>query len=83
MSNIRDDDAIKKLAGRFFALRKDNQLSQKEVAAEAGMKVTQYRRIEQGKTNAGISHIKAISRVYEMPLHELFDYDIHVENDKQ
>jgi len=33
--------------------------------------------------NAGISHIKAISRVYEMPLHELFDYDIHEENEKQ
>jgi transcriptional regulator with XRE-family HTH domain len=77
VSNLRNIDAIKDLAARAIKLREENNMSQADVAREAGMKVTQYRRIEKAEVNTGISHIKAIANVYEMSLPQFFEYDIY------
>jgi len=80
VTKSRDNDTIQKFSQRLLSLRKENHLTQKQVADEAGMKVTHYRRIEKAQVNPGLSHIKSLARVYEKSLPEMLDYDTHDEN---
>lgn len=75
MNKLRDEETIKKLAMRVSSLRTFNEMSQEQLAYEAGMKATQLRRIESGQINTGISHIKAIALVFNMNLASFFEYD--------
>lgn len=53
---------------RIRELRKQNGLSQKEVAAQLGMQLTQYRRYENGERKPAIDFLIQIADMYGVTL---------------
>lgn len=53
---------------RIRELREQNGLSQKEVAAELGMQLTQYRRYENGERKPAIDFLIQLANMYGVTL---------------
>jgi transcriptional regulator with XRE-family HTH domain len=70
----RNDEAIKAFGVRVKKLRKQQHLTQKQLAFEVGISDIQIRRIERGEINTSLSVIVGISQTFSVSLKELFDY---------
>lgn len=74
MKQVRDDELLKKLGGAISLLRKAQNLSQAQLAFEAGIPLMQISRIERGVVNSSISTLSAISKALDISLKDLFDF---------
>lgn len=74
VKHIRDEKAIKLLGKRVRELRKKQELSQVQLAYEAGIPNKQISRIERGEVNTGISTLLAIARVLDVHIKDLFNF---------
>ncbi len=61
---------------RLRALRKARNLSQEMLAWKADSELSQISRMERGIINAGLSQIFKIAEALDVPVKELFDFDL-------
>ena len=69
-------EGLKAFGKRMRELRKARNLSQEELAWKADSELSQISRIERGILNAGLSQIFKIAEALEVPLSELFDFEL-------
>ena len=74
MTYYRNNRAIKNFGARIKKLRKQQKLTQKQLAFEIGISDIQIRRIEKGEINTSLSVIVGLSEVFGISMKELFDY---------
>ncbi|HNR47775.1 MAG TPA: helix-turn-helix transcriptional regulator [Bacteroidia bacterium] len=72
---MRDELVIKKVGIRIRKLRLLNNISQAQLAFEAGIPRMQVVRIESGSINTTISSLNAIAKVLNVELKDLFDFE--------
>ena len=63
------------LGARIRALRKQEGISQDQLAFEIDTRREQIIRIEFGAQNTGIDTLKKVADAFEIPLKELFNFD--------
>lgn len=71
---VRDEILLKKIGDRISEKRKEQNLSQGQLAFEAGLPLMQISRIERGKVNSSISTLSAIAKALEIPLDIFFKF---------
>lgn len=76
MIHIKDEELIKKFGKAVRAKRLSKNLSQQALANNAEVELSQIYRIEHGKINPTLSTINAIANALEIPLKNLFDFEI-------
>ena len=64
----------KQVGNRIKTLRKSLNLSQEEFAFRCGMDRTYITSLENGKRNISIVNLDKISKVFNMPLSEFFNF---------
>lgn len=80
---IFDEEGLKLLAKRLKEIRSEKGLSQEELAYRSEITLSQIARIETVKINPTISTIFKIARTLEVPLSELFNFELPLfSNDK-
>jgi transcriptional regulator with XRE-family HTH domain len=72
----RDEIGIKKFGKRLKQIRLSKNMTQEELAWEAGIEPMQVSRIERGIINTGISQVFILSKALKVSPKELFDFDI-------
>lgn len=72
---MRDELVIKKVGIRIRKLLLLNNISQAQLAFEAGIPRMQVVRIESGSINTTISSLNAIAKVLNVELKDLFDFE--------
>ena len=75
MKKKADKKFLKALGKRIRALRKEQKISQDQLAFESGIRREQVIRIESGTQNTSIDVIKKIAKSFEIPLKELLDFE--------
>jgi transcriptional regulator with XRE-family HTH domain len=70
----RDDAFIKLFGERVRDLRLKKNLSQEELANLTNLEISQINRIELGKINTSISHVKVLADALELKPKDLFDF---------
>jgi transcriptional regulator with XRE-family HTH domain len=70
---LRDETGIKKFGAHLRKLRLEKNLTQEDVAWEAGIEPMQLSRIERGIINTSLSHILAIAKALKVSPSELFE----------
>ena len=66
---------LKALAKRIRSLRKEQGISQAQLAYESGVHRDQIGRIERGIQSTGIDVLERIATSFDMKLKELFDFE--------
>jgi transcriptional regulator with XRE-family HTH domain len=64
----------KKLAEKIRVLRKQQGLSQQELAVNINMDLTSVNEIENGRRNPSLKTIEKIARALKVPVFELFKF---------
>ncbi|CAC9976156.1 MULTISPECIES: helix-turn-helix transcriptional regulator [Flavobacterium] len=73
---IFDKEGLQLLAKRLKEIRAEKGISQEELAYRAEMTLSQIARIETVKTNPTVSTIFKIVRALEVPLSDLFNFEL-------
>ena len=73
---IFDEEGLKSLAKRLKELRSEKGVSQEELAYRAEITLSQIARIETVKTNPTVSTIFKIARALDVPLSDIFDFEL-------
>jgi len=73
---IFDERGINEFASKLKALRGREGLSQSQLAFEAGLSLSQIARIETSRINPTICTVFALSRALNVPLTELFTFEL-------
>ena len=73
---IFDEEGSKSLAKRLKELRSEKGVSQEELAYRAEITLSQIARIETVKTNPTVSTIFKIARALDVPLSDIFDFEL-------
>ncbi len=73
MKYLRDENGIKKFGNKLRKIRLDKNMTQEDVAFEAGIEPMQLSRIERGVINTSLSHILFIARALKIHPSELFE----------
>ena len=60
-------------------LREEKGFSQAQLAFEAGIEISQVSRIERGLINTTIANVKLISKILDVPIIKLFEFDVENE----
>ncbi len=69
----RDEKVIKFLAKKIKELRRENEMTQEELANEAEIGIAQLKRIESGNINTSISTAYRISNALNVKIKDLFE----------
>ena len=69
---LRDKEGIIKIGKKIRELRLQKNLTQEDVAWEAGIEPMQLSRIERGVINTSVSHILAIAKAMNVSPHIIF-----------
>lgn len=80
---IFDQEGLELLAKRLKEIRAEKGLSQEEIAYRSEITLSQIARIETVRINPTISTIFKIARTLEVPLNELFNFELSSLPDKQ
>lgn len=75
-TRIFDEDGLKLLAKRLKEIRFEKGISQEDLAARSQIALSQIARIETVKINPTVSTIFKIARTLEIPLAELFNFEL-------
>jgi transcriptional regulator with XRE-family HTH domain len=73
---VFDKPGLKAFALQLKKVRADQKLSQKQLAFEAGMSMSQVARIETAVINPTLSTIFSLSRALNVPVRSLFEFDL-------
>lgn len=73
---IRDIEGLERLAKQLKVVRKRQGFTQEVLAAESGLALSQIARIETAKTNPTVSTLMRIARTLEVPVSDLFDFQL-------
>lgn len=73
---IFDEEGLKLLAKRLKEIRSEKGLSQEELAYRSEITLSQIARIETVRINPTVSTIFKIARTLEVPLSELFNFEL-------
>ena len=73
---IFDDEGIKALAIQLKKIRIREGYSQSQLAFESGLSLSQIARIETARINPTISTIFALARTLNVPLSDLFNFQL-------
>jgi transcriptional regulator with XRE-family HTH domain len=74
MNNTRDEIRLKEFGEHFRRIRKSKHFSQKDLAFEADIEVSQISRIENGIINTTVTTILLLAEALDIPPAKLFDY---------
>jgi len=66
---------LKSFGKRLQQLRKEKGISQAQLAFEANIEISQISRIERGLINTTIANVKLLSKILEIPLIKMFDFE--------
>lgn len=75
MAYLKEPIILLAIGDKLKDIRKQKKMSQGDVAAKAGIAVSQVGRIERGILNPSISTLFVISLALEIEPKELFDFD--------
>lgn len=75
MAHYRGEEFIRKFGRRVQQLRKEQGISQKELAFRTGFELSQIGRIERGEVSTSISHLAAIAGALSISPKLLLDFD--------
>ena len=75
MPQEKDIEFLKNFGLRLKELRSEKNISQAQLAFEAKIETSQISRIERGLINTTIGNAKLISKILEVPLTSLFDFE--------
>ena len=75
MPQEKDIEFLKNFGLRLKKLRSEKNISQAQLAFEAKIETSQISRIERGLINTTIGNAKLISKILEVPLSSLFDFE--------
>ena len=73
---IFDEEGLKLLAKRLKEIRSEKGITQEELAYRSELTLSQIARIETIKINPTISTIFKIVRALDIPLNELFNFEL-------
>lgn len=73
---IRDQEGLELLAKQLKVVRKRQGFTQEALAAESGLALSQIARIETVVTNPTVSTLMRIARTLEVPVSDLFDFQL-------
>ena len=76
MAYIRHDIFLKKFGQNLRKIRLSKDLSQDEISFNTNVSTNQIGRIERGEINAGISTLYEIAQFLDVPVKDLFDFEI-------
>ncbi len=75
MPKEKDIAFLKTFGKRLKQLREEKGISQAQLAFEAEIQISQISRIERGLINTTIANVKLLSKILDVSLKELFDFD--------
>ena len=73
---IFDEKGLRAFAQKLKSIRKEKRITQEELACKTGLALSQIARIETVQINTSLSTVFALSRGLEVPLSELFNFDL-------
>lgn len=73
---IYDEEGLTLLAKKLVELRKKQGFTQEDLAYESGLSLSQIARIETVKINPTVSTMFAIARTLNVPISELFEFQL-------
>ncbi|PXY45237.1 helix-turn-helix transcriptional regulator [Flavobacterium hydrophilum] len=79
---IFDEEGLQMLARRLKEIRSEKGLTQEELAYRSEITLSQIARIETVRINPTVSTIFKIARTLEVPLSELFNFELSLLSDK-
>ena len=71
----KDIEFLKTFGKRLKQLREEKGISQAQLAFEAEIQISQISRIERGLINTTIANAKLLSKILDVPLTALFDFE--------
>lgn len=75
MAIEKDTAFLTAFGKRLKQLRKEKGISQAQLAFEANIETSQISRIERGLINTTIANAKLISKILDIPITSLFEFD--------
>ncbi len=75
-----DEKGITCFANQLRKIRKAKKVTQEQLAFKAGISLSQVARIETSRINPTLRTVFRISRALDVPLREMFDFDIPIED---
>lgn len=76
MKYLRDEKGIVNFGNRVRQMRLAKNISQEQLAFDAGLEYSQLSRIERGVINTSISHVFVIAKALKVHPSELFFFDL-------
>ncbi|GAB4044311.1 helix-turn-helix domain-containing protein [Spirosoma jeollabukense] len=76
MNYYRDQEALKVFGKRLQQIRRQRGVTQTELAFRCGFGQNQITNIERGETNTSLSIIFLIARKLDIPLSDLFSFEL-------
>lgn len=74
MGYIRHDKGLVLLGRRIREIRRQQKISQDQLAFESGISKNQISRIERGEINTGISTLFILAEILNVPVKDFFDF---------
>jgi transcriptional regulator with XRE-family HTH domain len=74
VQQVREEEIIAKVGLRIKEIRKMQNLSQSQLAFEAGLTRSQIVRIEAGKINTSVSQLYIISKALDVDIRLFFEF---------
>ncbi len=74
MGYFRHHKGLVRLGKRIKEIRRQQKISQDQLAFESGISKNQISRIERGDINTGISTLFILAEVLDVPIKDLFDF---------
>ena len=79
---IFDEDGVKVFAVQLIKIRINRGYTQSQLAFESGLSLSQIARIETARINPTLSTVFTLARTLDIPLKELFDFELPSVRDK-
>jgi transcriptional regulator with XRE-family HTH domain len=76
MNNIRDEKWLKEFGEHFRGLRKKQKFTQKALAFEAEVEISQISRLETGKINPTLTSLLTYAKALKIPATLLLDFNL-------
>jgi|GEM_PF-1812753 len=76
----KDEEGWKLVGERIRKIRKENKMSQEDLADAARLGLSQIGRMERGVINATLSSVFAVSRALQIEVSELFTFTLDKED---
>lgn len=76
MNYYRDQEALKVFGKRLQQIRRQKGVTQAELAFRCGFGQNQITNIERGETNTSLSIIFLVARKLDIPLSDLFSFEL-------